>query len=247
MQGNTRCRVGLLEVALDESKQIWNWIPALLLSLCMWPLAVIGPLAASILPSGKWRYQCLESQQSWLYKSNDISLWKCWALSADSRVTTVPVCLGVNSGLGYGTLSAKTRTVLGKLGWMVITLRAVYPRRRALTQLKQVLQWVMELSFSMVERSLVFFHELIACSILDLWIFNSGLKKVYSLSLFSRSQGVAWNFKIEVWNIKWSKHKLLPLSWSLFILQDPVHLLLHSWAISPCWSLRMILGFQRVM
>lgn len=38
----------------------------------------------------------------------------------------------------------KTRTVLGKLEWMVIALRAVHPHRRALTQLRQVLQWVME-------------------------------------------------------------------------------------------------------
>ena len=135
MQRNTRRGVGLLEVALDESKQIWDSILALLLSLCMRPLAVIGPLAASVLPSGKGRYQNLESQQSLLCKSSDLSLRKCWAVSADSGVTAVPVCLGVNSGLGYRTLSAKTRTVLGKLGWMAITLRAVHPHRWALTQL----------------------------------------------------------------------------------------------------------------
>lgn len=76
----------------------------------------MGPLAASVLPSGKWRYRYLESQQSLLCKSNDPSLWKCWAVSADSRVTTVPVCLGVNGGLGHRTLSAKNQDSFGKTG-----------------------------------------------------------------------------------------------------------------------------------
>lgn len=43
----------------------------------------------------------------------------------------------------------------------------------------------------MVEGSLVSGYGLIACSVLDLWIPNSALKKVYILSLFSISQGVA--------------------------------------------------------
>lgn len=43
----------------------------------------------------------------------------------------------------------------------------------------------------MVEGSLLSGYGPIVCSVLDLWIPNSALKKVYILFLFSISQGVA--------------------------------------------------------
>lgn len=89
VQRNIWHGTGLWEVAPNNRKQIWDWILALPLSVCLWS-ENIGPPGALVLPSGKWRYQHSEFHQSSLYKSNEVSLWICWKLRTDSRMTSCP-------------------------------------------------------------------------------------------------------------------------------------------------------------
>ena len=196
MQRSTRHGVGLLEVAQDQSGQIWDWILALPLSLSLWSLAIIGLLGSSVLPSGRWGYNIL-NHSSLLCESDEVSLWRCWKLGADLRYLREEGCLEER------TFSAKS----GKTGWLVILLRAVHSAHIPLkdpTQLKQLPQWVMELSPQLKEIFFcLFLCGLIALSLFNQWTLNFGKLELLTilLSVPSISQGVAWNFKQKYENI----------------------------------------------
>lgn len=93
----------------------------------------------------------------------------------------------VKGALGRRSFSAKPRTVLEELGWLVILLRAIHPSCKDPDPPKQAGTPEGNGTFSAVEGSLVFACGLTDCFVLDLWIHNSGLKNVCVLSLSSVS------------------------------------------------------------